>query len=189
VDGAGRVFLGAFGLASGGILRVDPDGSVRKVAEKMLLPNGQAIIPDGRSFIVAESAGQRLTAFDLQPDGSLTNRRTWARFGEPATSTHLPEVLARATLWPDGIALDGAGAVWVANPLGNEALRVREGGEITDRISTHPSRCIACALGGPDGHTLFLCTAPPGLDEEQLRVQRRAALWRGARTICRHRVL
>lgn len=176
VDPYGRVYLGVFGLASGAILRVDPDGSMRIVAEDLLLPNGQLITPDGRTLIIAESAGQRLTAFDINPDGMLSGRRTWANLGEPATATNLSEVLAQVALWPDGITLDAEGSMWVANPLGNEVLRIREGGEITDQISTHPSSCNACALGGPDGHTLFLCTAPPSQNEPQRRAHHQAAL-------------
>jgi sugar lactone lactonase YvrE len=120
------VYLGVFGLASGGLLRADPDGSVRVVAEALLLPNGQVITPDGGTLIVAESAGQRLTAFDIRADGGLAGRRMWARFGEAATATSLPEVVAQVTLWPDGLALDAEGRIWVANPLGKEVLRVRE---------------------------------------------------------------
>ncbi len=110
--------------------RVDPDGSARVVAKGMLLPNGQTLSADGRTLIVAESAGQRLSAFTVGANGSLTGRRVWASFGEPATATALPEVIAQVSVWPDGIALDAAGAVWVANPFGKEALRVVEGSNL-----------------------------------------------------------
>jgi len=176
IDGQGRAYIGLFGLASGGLARVDPDGSARVVAKGMLLSNGQALSADGRTLIVAESAGQRLSAFTVGTDGSLTGRRAWASFGEPATATTLPEVIAQVSVWPDGIALDAAGAVWVANPFGREVLRVVEGGEITDRLSTGELACYACALGGPDGHTLFLCAAPPFLDEAARSTGRSACL-------------
>jgi sugar lactone lactonase YvrE len=126
--------------------------------------------------IVAESAGQRLTAFTLSPDGALADRRVWASFGEPATARTVPEALAQVRVWADGITLDAEGAVWVANPMGREVFRVREGGQVTDHISTAPARCVACALGGPDGHSLFLCTAPAGVSEAQLRATRSATL-------------
>lgn len=73
----------------------------------------------------------------------------------------MPEVLTQVSMWLDGIAVDADGAVWVANLFGNEAVRVVEGGQITDRISTGDLACYACALGGADGRTLFLCAAPP----------------------------
>jgi sugar lactone lactonase YvrE len=62
--------------------------------------------------------------------------------------------------FPDGICADAEGAVWVASPPTMEALRVLPDGSIDERISTAPLWAFACALGGDDGHTLFVCTAP-----------------------------
>ncbi|HEY1003836.1 MAG TPA: SMP-30/gluconolactonase/LRE family protein [Streptosporangiaceae bacterium] len=78
VDGQGRAYIGLFGLAGGGLARVDPDGSARVMAKGMLLPNGQVLSADGRTLIIAESAGQRLSAFTVGADGSLADRRVWA---------------------------------------------------------------------------------------------------------------
>ena len=135
VDGQGRAYIGLFGLVGGGLARVDPDGSARVVAKDMLLPNGQALSADGRTLIVAESAGQRLSAFTVGANGSLTGRRVWASFGgtghrDGAARGDRPG--QRVARWDR--ALDAAGAVWVANPFGREALRVVEGGDITDRL-------------------------------------------------------
>ena len=175
IDPSGRAFIGNFGLQGGALIRVDPDGSARVVAGDLLLPNGSVVTPNGRTLIVAESAGQRLTAFDIHADGSLGRRRVWAAFGVPPTARTLPEILEQVTVWPDGIALDSDGAVWVANAFGNEVFRVREGGEVTDRISTGELSCCACALGGGDGRTLFLCAAPRA-PERELRTRRAAKL-------------
>jgi sugar lactone lactonase YvrE len=119
---------------------------VHVAATGLISPNGTVLTPDGRTLIVAETHGARLTAFDVQPDGTLTNQRIWAS---------LPSV------WPDGIALDAEGAVWVANAVGPECLRVGEGGAILARVATS-DRCFACALGGPDRQTLYLITGPGG---------------------------
>ncbi len=94
----------------------------------------------------------------------------------PATAASLPEALTQVQVWPDGITLDADGAAWVANPFGCEVFRVREGGQITERIATPGARCVACALGGLDGRTLFLCTVPDGQAEAQLRTSRQATL-------------
>jgi len=176
VTASGDVYVGVFGLATGALLHVGVDGSVRVAAEQLLLPNGQGLIDQGETLLVAESAGQRLTALTLNPDGSLTNRRVWARFGDPATAKTLPEVVRQVTRWVDGIAADPTGAVWVADPFGRQAFRTATGGEITHRVSTSPLGCYACALA--DDGTLYLCAAPPGEDEATRRRDRTGTLLR-----------
>ncbi len=172
----GRAFIGIFGLRRGSLIRLDPDGSQRTVATRLLLPNGQALTADGGTLIVAESGGQRLTAFTVTPDGELTERRVWASFGPTASATSLPEVVQQVRFWPDGIALDATGAIWVANPFGHEVVRVVEGGQVTDRVSTGQLTAYACAVGGDDGRTLYVCAAPPSLDETTRRTRRAGVL-------------
>jgi sugar lactone lactonase YvrE len=122
---------------------VEPDGRARVVADGLHFPNGMVITPDGKTLIVGETMGHRLTAFDVQADGSLANRRVYAQ---------LPEDVS-----PDGIALDAEGAVWLANPEGQYgALRVREGGEIVERVKLD-TECYAVMLGGPERRHLFIC--------------------------------
>ncbi len=122
---------------------LDPDGRTRVVADGLHFPNGMVITPDGKTLIVAETMAHRLTAFDVQPDGSLGNRRVYAQ---------LPE-----DVHPDGIALDAEGAVWLANPEGQYGvLRVREGGEIVERVEPD-TQCYAVMLGGPQRRHLFIC--------------------------------
>jgi sugar lactone lactonase YvrE len=127
------------------IARIDADGAVCKVAEGLEFPNGIVFAPDGKTLIVAETNAFRLTAFDVDAVGNLSNRRVYAT---------LPEGVQ-----PDGICLDAEGAVWLANPAGNPAvLRVREGGEVTDRIALD-AHAYAVMLGGPNGSNLFICTS------------------------------
>ena len=165
IDAAGRAYVStidveAFAdMPTTNLVRVDPDGSVSVAADGLLFPNGSVITPDGSTLIVAESWGQRLTAFDLEPDGSLTNRRDWARF-TPPQATGPPGQPAQWGCAPDGIALDAEGAVWVADAANKRAPRVGEGGQILDELRAGDLDVIACALGGEDGHTLFLCTTP-----------------------------
>jgi sugar lactone lactonase YvrE len=172
VDGRGRAYVGDFGfdldalapLRPTNLVRVDPDGTVDVAAADMMFPNGAVITQDG-TLVVAETTAARLTAFDIEPDGALTGRRVWAAFGPPPETDDTPTELAKyaadpTAAAPDGIALDAEGAIWVADALHNRAIRVREGGEILDEVSAGELGVYACALGGPDGRTLFLCAAP-----------------------------
>lgn len=157
VDGEGRAYVGNFGSAMGDVpanlVLVTPDGAARVVAEDLMFPNGTVITPDGRTLIVAETWGLRLTAFDVEGDGSLTNRRLWAQLDVP----------------PDGICLDAEGCIWVAaitfepDGMGAEVelapggfVRVAEGGEVRERIASEDTPGFACTLGGESGRVLFM---------------------------------
>jgi sugar lactone lactonase YvrE len=151
VDARGNAYIGGFGFdinrgdqfAPASVYFVRADGEARVAASEMFFPNGMVITPDGATLIVAETVGRRLTAFDIEPDGALSNRRVWA---ELAT-------------FPDGICLDAEGAVWVAAPLSGECLRIRAGGGVIDKVTVPDKGVYACMLGGGDGRTLYLCTA------------------------------
>jgi sugar lactone lactonase YvrE len=166
VDAEGRAYIGNFGfdLMGGapieptGLVRVDPDGTVTAVADDLWFPNGSVITDDG-VLLVDETFGNRVSAFDVETDGSLTNRRTWAAFGPLPSSREVGEALPQLVVAPDGCGLDAEGALWIADATNGRAIRVREGGEIVDEISPGTG-VFACLLGGADGRTLFLCTAP-----------------------------
>jgi sugar lactone lactonase YvrE len=160
VDSKGRAYVGNFGydlhaLATereADLVMVMPDGKASVVATGLLFPNGSVITADGKTIIIGESFGRRLSAYDIAADGTLSNRRIWAEI-DPAV--------------PDGICLDAEGAIWVASPFTKETIRVLEGGRLAERIETE-FQSIACTLGGPDGKTLFLLTAP-SINPEQCR--------------------
>jgi sugar lactone lactonase YvrE len=161
VDAEGRALVGNFGFnldeevatrpvedvianhATAKLACISPSGKVRVAADEMHFPNGSVITPDGRTLIVGETVGFCLTAFDISADASLSNRRVWA--------PTLPRI-------PDGICLDAEGAIWFANPMANECVRIAEGGEVLDVVETG-QLCFACMLGGDDGKTLFMLTA------------------------------
>jgi sugar lactone lactonase YvrE len=153
VDARGRAYVGRrFNKPASGwgsispeaIVLVDEDRSIRVVAENLFGPNGTVITPDHRTLIVAESHAGRLTAFSIADDGSLTDRRLFATVDGI----------------PDGICLDADGAIWVGLSKFAAFVRVREGGEIAERIELSGGRyAIACMLGGPGRLTLFLLTS------------------------------
>ena len=123
---------------------VAPDGSILQTVPEMLFPNGCALSEDGATLIVAETFGQRLSAFDVAADGTVSNRRTFAQF---------------QLVFPDGICLDAEGQVWLANGASPQCLRVAEGGEVTATVSSSQP-AYACMLGGDTGRDLFVLTAP-----------------------------
>jgi sugar lactone lactonase YvrE len=135
----------------GQTFRVAPDGTWESAADDLQSPNGHVLTDDGRTLIVAESGGMRLTAFTVCDDGTLTDRRTYAEL--------VPEREGVPVAPPDGICLDAEGAVWVADPLGARVFRVREGGEVTDTIDFTDCIPVACVLGGADRRTLLMCVA------------------------------
>jgi sugar lactone lactonase YvrE len=143
IDGLGRAYVGSQAREGGVIVRIDPDDTVTVVATDLDFPNGMVITPDKQTLIVAESTGRRLTAFAIAPDGGLTDRRIFADGLDGP---------------PDGIAIDVQGGVWAAMTLARQFERIVEGGTVTDRIDTDGRTAIACALGGPEGRTLFLIT-------------------------------
>ncbi|MFZ5721939.1 MAG: SMP-30/gluconolactonase/LRE family protein [Pseudomonadota bacterium] len=134
---------------------VTPDGQTRIAAEDMHFPNGPVITPDGATLILGETLAGVLTAFDIGPGGDLSNRRVWAQT--------LPRV-------PDGICLDAEGAVWVANPIAPECVRIAQGGEVLEVIETDQP-CYACMLGGDDGRTLFMLTAASSDHDEAAKAR------------------
>lgn len=178
VDDQGRAYVGNFGfdlmggasIAATVLVRVDPDGSAHVVAEDLIFPNGMVLSPDGSTLVVAETVGQRLTAFTVAPDGSLSDRRPWATFAPPPATDDLGAVLAAPTLTPDGICLDADGAIWAADAMGGRLVRVREGGELLEQRSVGTG-VFACMLGGDDGRTLYACAAPSFAEDERRDVR------------------
>lgn len=160
----GTAYVGNFGFdlyageewTTASLACVTPDGRVRVAADDLLFPNGSVITPDGTTLIVGETLARRYIAFTIGADGTLHDRREWA---------------ALDGVSPDGCSLDAEGAIWTANPSvghgggAGEVVRVREGGTIVQRIAM-PMTAYACTLGGADGCTLFVATAPGGIPEE-----------------------
>jgi sugar lactone lactonase YvrE len=152
VDGRGNIYVNGsdyeFGpgqpFVPGVVALVTTDGSVCQVADNIHFPNGMVVTPDNRTLVVTESFAARLTAFDINADGGLSNRRTWADLGQGG----------------DGMCLDADGCIWT--PAINEGrpccVRVRDGGEVLQRIDLDQF-CFACMLGGDDGQTLFMLVA------------------------------
>lgn len=165
VDARGRAYVGNFGYdlhqdmterevptiladeAAGRtrLVRVDPDRSVHVAAEDVRFPNGMVLLDGGRTLVLAETLRLQLTAFDVADDGTLGNRRVFASTAAQGVA-------------PDGICTDGE-TVWVASALAPAVVGYRDGGEVVGTVETRQI-AYACALGGDDGRTMFVMTAP-----------------------------
>ena len=182
VDDEGYAWVGNFGFdlfggepaCSTTLICVAPDGSPAIAARDLAFPNGTVLTPGGHTLIVAETLGNRLTAFNLS-DGWLSGRRTWAAFGDPPTTTDVGKILEQADVAPDGICLDAEGAVWVADVLNRRVIRINEGGTIVQELKTDEMCAFACMLGGNEGQTLFVCAAPT-FDESKAAAHHRSSI-------------
>ena len=151
IDGRGNAYVNAPGFnpmtgeafKPGFVSLVPADGPVRQVADDIAFPNGMAVTPDNATLIVADSYGHRLVAFGIGGDGGLSGRRVWADLGDGT---------------PDGICIDAAGAVWYADVPARRCVRVAEGGAVLQTVELDRGG-FACALGGPEGKTLFMVAA------------------------------
>ena len=169
VNGFDFDFIGGGTPKPGWINLVASDGTYRQVAGDIEFPNGMVVTPDGSTLVVAESFAGRLSAFDIQDDGALIDRRVWAE-GQG----------------PDGICMDAESAIWTQtadtaahaddpNAPAGACVRVLDGGTITHRVDTELP-CFAATLGGPDGRHLFLlCNEFEGVDQMQAVQARRSA--------------
>lgn len=162
VDSAGRAYVGSHGfdvmyeplegfasrVRGVPLVLIREDGRVEVAAEDLLCPNGMAVSDDGRSLFVAESAANRVAAFDVADDATLVNRRVFAELDG----------------MPDGLCIDSEGLLWVALLGAEKFVRVRDGGEVVAEIATPGRRAVDCVLGGEDGRTLFgSVTYTPGI--------------------------
>jgi sugar lactone lactonase YvrE len=147
VDGLGRAYVGLrqgkyaqpTNTGPDGIVLIRPDRSTVLVDGDFRAPNGAIVTADNLTHICASTVGKELIAFDIEDDGTLTNRRQWA----PVSSA------------VDGMCLDAENAMWIALPGEGRFERVLEGGDVVDAIEVD-GWAIACVLGGPERRTLHM---------------------------------
>jgi sugar lactone lactonase YvrE len=169
VTADGDIWVGSLGfdMAAGErpqaapLVHVGRDGTTRVAANDLMIANGCVVTADGSTLIVAETLGSRLTAFTIEKEGILTDRRVWAALADAPEKGEFREMFGKLAAAPDGIALDADGCIWVADPIRNHCSRIREGGEVIETITAPAGQSVfACALGGPTGAELLVCCAP-----------------------------
>ena len=182
----GTAYVGNFGMGDAGeslksthLMIVKSDGTVLKGPDNLLFPNGTVITEDGKNLIIAETLGAKLTSFDIEDNGELTNRELWARTS-PLFSLLIIKFLSSLGFdlskvdfsrysknlhVPDGICLDEKNGIWIASPTTKAVVRIEKGGNITDTINT-PKGAFACMLGGKERKTLYVIISNSSDPEE-----------------------
>lgn|SRR6185369_1515609 len=148
-DPEGRVFAGTIGKSdeSGGLFRVDLDGSVETLWRGTGCANGMGFSPDLRQFYWTCSTTYLIYVADYEREtGALRNRRVFHR-------------AVREQGIPDGMAVDRLGRVWSARWDGSALLCLDARGEVLERVELPVSRVSSAAFGGPDLGTLYVTTA------------------------------
>ncbi len=140
----------------GSLYRVSPDGKVEKKVEGLIVSNGLAWSPDGRTMFHSDSSGQWLDRWDFDPGtGAIGNRTRIA-------------TLDAETGRPDGAAMDAEGYYWSAGVSAARLNRIDRDGRI---VASYPVPVAAPTMpcfGGPDLRTLFVTSLRVGRDPDLL---------------------
>jgi len=156
VDKKGGVYFTQPEQANVGYIRPDGKG-ITIVAEKITRPNGITMSPDEKVLYVNDSRGEYLLAYDIQPDGSVTNRRNFAKYDQINDSAAGGDVgpgkRYPVTSCADGLAVDKEGRVFNAGCNGIQVYSP-EGRHLGTIPTARQVQNLAFA--GPDKKTLYL---------------------------------
>ncbi len=159
-DLQGRFFAGSMNEArdanTAQLVRIDADFTCTQVLGDMMISNGLAWSPDGRTMYHADTPTRTIRAFDYDAATGMPSRpRDFARFDG-------------ATERPDGGAVDSAGNYWTAFFRGGRVVKLSPRGEILADYPV-PAMCpTMCAFGGPDLCTLYVTSARADRDADEL---------------------
>lgn len=157
-DRFGNVWFGTMdhvqeGNPVGELFRLDVDGKIERFDTGYGVTNGPAFSPDGRTLYHTDSARRIVYAFDLDQAGTPHNKRVWRQFDA-------------ADGYPDGMAIDTAGCLWIAFWDGARIARFSPAGQLLANVPMPVLRPTSLAFGGADFRTLFITSArtPAGVD-------------------------
>lgn len=159
VDPQGRIWFGTMQDAekenSGAFYRLDPDFSVHQADRGYICANGPTFSPDGSIVYHTDSNAREIYRFDVRSDGSLADKRVFARFSEEEG-------------FPDGMTTDREGCLWVAHWGGWCITRFRPDGTRDRKVPFPVSQVTSCTFGGNGLDRMFVTSARIGLSEGQL---------------------
>ncbi|MGS0647591.1 SMP-30/gluconolactonase/LRE family protein [Komagataeibacter melomenusus] len=160
VDSRGRLWFGTMddgeGTPSGALYSVTRQAhglDLLRHDEGYVVTNGPGISPDGTRLYHNHSPAGLIYVFDLAADGSLSNRRVFARVEDG---------------YPDGVVVDSAGTLWVGVWNGGRIERFRPDGTRLEPIAMPARNVTKVAFGGADLRTLYVTTARKNTPDDML---------------------
>ena len=138
--------------ATGWLYCIDPDLSFTRWDGPYICPNGPAISPDDKMLYHVDTFSASVWAFDKHSDGTLSNRREFARLDQQTEG------------FPDGLTVDVENRVWLAHWGGARITCFSPEGERIGRVNLPVPQVTSCCFGGPDMSTLYITTAARNLD-------------------------
>ena len=154
-DPDGRFYCGSMAYdqrgGAGALYRLDPDGSVHVVLERVTVSNGLEWSPDGSRAYYADTATHRVDVFDYDGETGLTGRRPFVDLGAEE-------------LRPDGLTVDAEGGVWVALSNGGAVRRYTADGSLDEVVEVPARKVTACTFGGGRLDQLFITTSREGVE-------------------------
>ena len=163
VDSRGRFWVGTMdnGLSrpNGALYRIDPGGSVTRMDEGMIVSNGIAFSPDGRTLYFTDTRRYTSYAYNLDlDDGVVTNRRVFADYASTGDR-------------PDGACVDVDGCLWAAFFAGSRIVRYRPDGRVDRTVALPVTNPTCLCFGGTDLRTLYVTTARKFLSDARLAAE------------------
>jgi sugar lactone lactonase YvrE len=157
VDAHGGVWFGSMddgeSRSSGSLYHVGQAGGMQILDRDYVITNGPAISPDGKTLYHTDTLKKQVYAFDILSTGELARKRLF--------------VAIQGSGYPDGMAVDADGCVWIALFGGSRIERYAATGERVGSIAFPCSNITKLAFGGDDLRTAYVTTAWKGLSSEE----------------------
>ncbi len=149
VDQRGRFLAGSMDTmeegGNGALYRLDPDLSVHKLEEGIVVSNGPCWSPDGKTFYFSDTWSNEISAYDYDlATGSISNKRCFASFAPLGDGV------------PDGATVDSEGCVWSAAVYGGKLYRFAPDGTLERQIDMPVKKVTSMNFGGPNLDVLYV---------------------------------
>jgi sugar lactone lactonase YvrE len=162
VDSRGRAWAGTMAFdkrpCSAALYRID-GSRVTRVVDGLTIANGPALDEDQGRLYLADTGIAVVDVFDMDPQtGAISGRRRLVDFSD-------------AQVWPDGMAVDDEGMLWIALGRAGAVHRYRPDGLLDGVVEIPTMNPTSVTFGGPEGADLYIVTSWFDLDEDSRAAQ------------------